>query len=712
MECINQRKRTALLFACSLLSLACLAQQRNMAEALSIANDFCKSYLSTDLKLGAYIKTSSELSRGNRLSTTKEAYYIFNAQDRGFVIVSGDERMPNVLAYSDNSNFACEEIPPATRYWLDCFEEMYLRLKNASYFSHAQDSLSMTTADVQPLLNNTQWDQTHPYNKFCPSHSNQKCLTGCVATAMAQVLRYHRYPEHGKGYSNYYTSTNRIHIARDLTKDYYNWDSMLDRYSNTGNYTESSADAVAVLMASCGAAVKMDYGISSQGGSGAYQSDLLSAFVENFGYDPDAAVLSRSFFTTKEWHELLIKELEEGRPVNYGGHSTRDGGHSFVLDGFRKSITNTYPDYHVNWGWNGNCDGYYQIADLLPKENGQNAAMDGFNSSQQMTIGIQPNDGIDQRNIVLATEKLHVSKSVTTVGGSVQVYTASLCNFSYQKYSGNFSVVLTDEKGVEHVCPVDTKARSLSSLQMLRNLSCDLMLPVSIPEGIYKVSLRAIGNDQSAISVYSSSYPQLTISTNGDTPEQPSSISSKLGCSDVELLDTKDNEYEIRINIYELQNLEESPFIGDLRMILADGYGRALFAFGDSLQPGELGMYDVQPEPFMLKGVLSEGISDGLYRLYIGARPINSSEFRYVSFYDLTQPYIEPYNLFFDLRVENGEVIVDGHQYKLQPVSIHVINSNFKSPKTSVAIDGVRYSQKPISPGIFIENKKKYIKSR
>lgn len=701
MHYYDQRKRTALLLACSLLPLVCLAQQRNKTEALSKATDFCKSNFQSDIELGSYVKSSSELSWSTKLSTTKEAYYIFNGQDNGFVIVSGDERMPTILAYSDNSSFECEELPPAVRYWLECYEETYLRMNGTNPPSSAEQDLAWAPNNVEPLLVSTQWGQGDPFNKFCPSFTNQKCLTGCVATAMAQVLRYHRYPEHGEGRCDYYSSTNRLHVTRDLSKDFYDWDSMLDSYSK-GNYSESNVDAVATLMASCGASVEMDYGTNSQGGSGAYQTDLLKAFVENFGYDPDAAVLIRNYFTTKEWHDLLIKELVEGRPVNYAGQSSRDGGHSFVLDGYRVNSANVYPDYHVNWGWNGNCDGYYQIADLLPKENGQNATMDGFNSSQQMTIGIQPNDGIDLNSIVLATEKLHTSTSITKPGSTIQVYTASLCNFSYHVFSGVFSVTLVDEAGNEFVVDVNNKTRTLSSLQMLKNVSYDLTIPTSIPEGTYKVSLRAIEEDQTIISIFSSSYPQLIISTNENDPIQPPLISSMLGCSDIEVLEANDNEYEICLNIYELQNLEDSPFIGDLRMILADEWGAVLYAFGDSLQPGELGKYEVQPEPFMLKGFLSEECADGKYRLYIGARPINSSEYQYVSFYDFTQPYMEPSDYYYDLRIEKGEIFIDGHRFKLHPLGISTPIEDIRNTMSLVSLSGFLFGKNQKPKGITI----------
>lgn len=709
MRHFYQRKRTALLLWCSLLPLVCFAQQRSKAEAFSIANDFSKSTLSSNITLRSYVKSSSELSLSAKLSSTQEAYYIFNGLDKGFVIVSGDERMPAILAYSDSSNFICEELPPATRYWLDCYVETYLRLNGAesSYLLESRLSLA-EEKEVEPLLGNIKWGQGDPFNMLCPSYSSDKCLTGCVATAMAQVMRFHRYPERGKGRIDYYTSSNHLHVNRDLSKDFFDWESMLDCYTS-GNYQKSNADAVATLMASCGAAVSMDYGTSNQGGSGAYQTDLLSAFIENFGYDTDAAVLTRSYFTTREWHDFLIKELEDGRPVNYAGQSSRDGGHSFVLDGFRFSATNTYPDYHINWGWNGNCDGYYQIVDLLPKENGQDAAIDGFNSNQQMMVGIHPNDGIDNNCVVLATEKLHVSTTKTTPGSTIQVSTASMCNFSYRAFSGYFSVVLVNEDGNEYLVEVNDKIHMLSSLQILNDVIFDLTLPLSMPNGIYSVSLKAKGDDYAPFTVFSNSYPQIIITSNEDFPEHPSSAVSALACSDIEILNAKDNDYEILLKIYELQNLRERPFIGDLRMILADEYGKALLAFGDSLQTGELGMYEVQPNSFVLNGSLSEEWPDGNYRLYIGARHINSTEYQYITFYDIAQPWIDPEDLFYEIRIANGVIIIEEHIYRMLPLDVSITKQDLKGSEPIVTIDGFIHHQNNLLHGIIIADGKKIL---
>lgn len=709
MYYFNQGKRTALLLFCSLLPLVCLAQQRSNAEAFSIAKDFCKSTLTSKIRLGAFVKSSSELSWSAKLSSTNEAYYIFNGLDKGFVIVSGDERMPAILAYSDNSIFECEELPPATRYWLDCFEETYLRLNGTESSFLPESSLSLTEENnVEPLLGKIKWGQEDPFNKFCPSYSSDKCLTGCVATAMAQVMRFHGYPERGKGQIDYYTSSNHLHVSRDLSNDFFDWESMLECYNN-GNYQKSNADAVATLMVSCGTAVKMDYGTSNQGGSGAYQADLLSAFIDNFGYDTDAAILTRSYFTTREWHDFLIKELEEGRPVNYSGQSPRDGGHSFVIDGYHISTANVYPDYHINWGWNGDCDGYYQIADLLPKEDGQNVTIDGFNSSQQMTVGIRPNDGIDNNNFVLATEKLQVSTTETTPGSTIRVYTASMCNFSYQKFSGYFSVVLVGENGNEYLVELNDKAHTLSSLQVLNNVAFDLTLPSSMPKGVYSVSLKTRDDDHSGFAVFSSSYPQIKINSNEDSHEHSFPVFSALGCSDIEILNAKDNEYEILLNIYELQNLEENPFIGDIKMILADGYGKALCTFGDSIQIGELGMYEVQPDPFMLKGFLSEDWPDGIYRLYIGARHIDSTEYQYIKFYDIAHPWIDPQDLYYDLRIGNGVIIIEGHRYIQLPLDVTITMQDSKRTDSIVTINGFIQRNNCLLPGIVIVNGRKIL---
>ena len=695
-------KQTALLMLCGLLPIICLAQQRSKADASKIVDDFvnCNTFIK-DIKDIKFQKMSSSISLNEDLQKGKEAYYIFSthANDKGFVIVSGDERMPAVLAYSDEDFFDFDNIPSNVRYWLDCYTEAFLALDNLDE-SNNRLTIAANPNGVTPLIENNRWGQSNPYNLMCPSVNHEKCVTGCVATAMAQVMNYHGYPLKGKGSISYYTETNRIHVQHDFSSIQFKWDDMIDDYSD--NYTSEQADAVSKLMFSCGASVKMDYCTTKQGGSGAYQMDLVTAYIENFSYDKDAAFMARGYCSLEDWHRLLIKELNEGRPVNYGGMSIRDGGHSFVFDGYRIHEGNKYPDYHINWGWNGKCNGYYQIADLTPVEDDQSATMGGFNSSHQMTIGIKPEDGIDDGIFYLGTPNLNTSALTVKAGEKIQVYTNSCINFSYKDFSGTLHVALIPIDGSEEIILGESKVRTLVFMQELNNVSIDISLPSNLPEGQYALQLCSkLSKSDKYNYVISKSYPVITISETGNV--SPVIIdNTMLGSSELELLKNSDPSL-ISLNIYELQNLNEAPFIGDLKMIFADKYGEQLIAFGNSIQTGELSMYEIRDEPINLHGTLSGNWPDGDYKIYVGARLDSTSDYVYVSYYDIANPGVYYQELCINAHIKNGNLIINDRSYDILPTSIKCIES-ISNKQIRYGIDGKQISQ-PVKSGLYIVKK-------
>lgn len=681
-------KQTALLILCGLLPFSCLAQLRTKSDAVNIAQEFVKSNAfntgMTDIKIQ---QLSSTISLNENIQKGKEAYYIFSSpsNETGFVIVSGDKRMPAVLAYSDENSFSFDDIPANVRYWLDTYVEAFLSLDNSENSGHNQ-LLNINSNGVNPLIENNKWGQSDPFNRLCPSVGREKCVTGCVATAMAQVMKYYSYPSVGYGSISYTSETNKIHVRHDFNSVQFKWDEMLDDYN--GMFNSEQANAVAELMYSCGVSVKMDYGTSEQGGSGAYQNDLVTAFVDNFGYDQNAAFMARSYCSNEDWHNLLIRELNEGRPVNYGGQSIRDGGHSFVFDGYRTSEGNIYPDYHVNWGWKGACNGYYQIADLHPVENGQHATTGGFNSSQQMTIGIKPDDAVDDGTYYLCTPNLHVSTSMAKAGSTIQVYTASCVNFSYKNFSGTLHVALIPSDGSEEIILGESKVRALSFMQEKNNVSIDVVLPSNLADGNYTIQLRSKQSRKETYNqVFSKKYPEIIISDNGSNNPVLTN-EAMLGCSELELVSAS-NPSLLCLNVYELQNLQEEPFIGDLRMILSDKRGKQLCVFGDSIQPGELGMFEIQTPPLKIQGELEGNWPDGEYKIYLGARLINTSNYVYVSYYDIAQSEMNYQELCFNAKIENGNLLIDDKTFYISPTSVRNIKKEHQNNALLIRVDGM-----------------------
>ena len=334
-------------------------------------------------------------SAPQKMSAAQNAasYYVFNADGgKGYVIVSGDDRTLPILAYSTQGSFDAAAMPDNMRAWLQYYADGIEALGSDSTPSAATETDAdgvqpvLKTAFVSPLLA-TKWDQTAPYWNMCPSYGYTRCCTGCVATAMAQVLYHHRHPAAITADIPAYTTTSlRLNVEGVAAGTAIDWDMMLTDYS--GSCTDSQAAAVARLMKYCGAAVSMDYGTFAQGGSLAYCPDIAIALKTYFDYDSRLHQATRSNYTIAEWNALLLKELENGRPVIYFGQST-GGAHCFVIDGYEGDET-AY--FHVNWGWSGEADGYYAISVLNPYSTdgaGAGTSADGYSFSQKAVIGIQ-----------------------------------------------------------------------------------------------------------------------------------------------------------------------------------------------------------------------------------------------------------------------------------------------------------------------------------
>lgn len=283
-----------------------------------------------------------------------------------YVVVAKDDRFPAVLGVSktpysggENANF---------EFWLNAMSGAlaYRAEHNMSARIITPDP-DLYPANVDPLCS-SYWDQLTPYNNYLPTG----IYTGCVATAMAQVLYYHKAPEHGTGQRTIYAKGTPV--TADFENDYYDWDNMLDRYR--GGYTEAEGNAVALLMRDCGVAANMDYGTAWDGGSGAYSQDAADG-LRRYLNMPDAQCKERDKFSSSEWMDMVFNELAFVGPLYYGGSDLSQWtGHAFVLHGYNEEGL-----VYVNWGWSGEDDGYYDISLLNPP--GYH-----FSAQQDMIIGV------------------------------------------------------------------------------------------------------------------------------------------------------------------------------------------------------------------------------------------------------------------------------------------------------------------------------------
>ena len=318
-----------------------------------------------------------------------DTYTVLGYEEGGYAIVSNDDLLPEVLGMSA-SKFK-ENNNPNFEWWLTMVDEAAQHVvHNGILHATPKPGELGFEENVGPLLT-TKWDQEEPYNNYCPGSGWSKCLTGCVATAMAQVLNYHKMPEHGIGTRTIYYEGQAV--TANFGEHYYDWDNMLDIYSY-GSYNDAQADAVATLMRDCGVAANMQYGTSAEGGSGAYSQDAAEGLRIYFGLE-EAQCMERDYYTDQQWMDMVYKEISENGPIYYGGSDMRPsvwGGHAFVLDGY-----NAQGLVYVNWGWSGDDDGPYDISLLNP-------SYYQFDSQQDMIIGLQHEDPVQvvDKEIALA----------------------------------------------------------------------------------------------------------------------------------------------------------------------------------------------------------------------------------------------------------------------------------------------------------------------
>lgn len=283
-----------------------------------------------------------------------------------------------LMGYTDSAVPADIEMPDNMKSWMRCVDEAVQFV-----IEHPEQALGTarrSSVVIKPLLGNIMWDQSAPFSDLCPEGTP----VGCVATAMAQVLYFYRYPEHGFG-TDTYTNHGITHTV-DFGNTYYQWDQMYDYYSS--RRTAEQNHAVAELSYHCGVAVHMDY---AAGGSGAWTERIPAKLHEHFGYNSKAVSVGRSSFSYDEWSELLVTELLAGRPVIFAGTSS-DVGHCFVIDGINEEGL-----FHVNWGWSGYYNGYFDIGILEPEGQGIGGSAEatmGFCTNQRAVLQLCPEEGV------------------------------------------------------------------------------------------------------------------------------------------------------------------------------------------------------------------------------------------------------------------------------------------------------------------------------
>ena len=482
------------------------ARQVDLEKALQAAKTYVrtqpqlKSSHIDDIRL-AYISTDGSILKSSK---DEEAvyYYVFNiGNENGFVIIAGDYAAKPLLGYSPTGYYDKNNLPPNFSYWMNCLQkEIAYAVKNeitpdeetnAEWEAYLTGNITLkANTSVGPLISTT-WSQTDPYNLFCPPYKDEKLsVTGCVATAMAQLMKYYGYPAAGTGSSEaYQTETYHINVpAVDLSTGY-DWKNM------TNTYTASSApvekEEVAKLMYHCGVSVEMDYGDLS----GARSSDAAKALIRYFNYDKSLQLKSRDhitqagkqffFYSDAEWSSMMRNEIDARRPIYYSGTDDKLNGHAFICDGYDLDM------FHFNWGWNGRYDGYFAFTALNPGKSDHVTGEGVYRLYQDMIIGIQPNiNGSPNYEIKMIPETpLQSSKSSVNKGEAFEVK-VHYSNNGGNDFTGFFGVALTNEFGdiLEIIGDYFRKEVTLpASLQFAEALSVSCAVSNNISSGTYKI---------------------------------------------------------------------------------------------------------------------------------------------------------------------------------------------------------------------------------
>jgi hypothetical protein len=450
----------------TLLSLAICLQAFSKPIDETTAKEVGRNFLlhrttSTKFKSGVVlelVKAESSKARSDNSRTLPVTYYyIFNLSNAdGFVIVSGDDNVEPILAYSDESDFNLNNVAPQTQKWLQGYRDeiRHIIVNNIAATSEISNSwqslmegkqqekgFGKKNAGVSPLIQ-TKWDQAPYYNALCPYDfsASERTVVGCVATAMAQIMKFWNYPQSGSGFHSYNHSKYGT-LSADFGSTTYQWSSM----PNTVNSTNS---AVATLMYHSGISVNMDYDIASQGGSGAYvissQSPVTNcseyALKTHFGYKSTLSGVARSSYTNNQWLNLILGELDAGRPVLYAGFGS-GGGHAFVCDGYDN---NNF--LHFNWGWSGQYDGYFSMNALNPGGTGTGGGTGAYNSGHQAVIGIEPPSSSQTFNLNITVD-VQASSNTIDYGAAFSV-TTNIENEGTNTFNGDYCAAVFDADNI------------------------------------------------------------------------------------------------------------------------------------------------------------------------------------------------------------------------------------------------------------------------
>ncbi len=562
-------------------------------------------------------KGTARLAHTFRATTEQEpTLYVFNkGTGDGYMITPADDRFPALLGYGDNGDFNIDEISPAMKSFIEDYSrEIDYAIKNETEDSRTSAIASPGWEPIAPLLK-SKWDQGNPYNLCSPplevidatgSPTGQQIptVTGCVATSMAQVMYYHKWPDVGVGSNSYEWKTYSDVLAKQLKCDFtqmrFDWDNMLDTYSydQNGNptWSEAQAKAVADLMYACGISVNMSYNMEQAGGSGAVSRQQSFALVDYFKYSKSIRYKYRDYCPSWEFEEIIYNNLKEGLPVLYNGRGSA-GGHSFVCDGYGGDHY-----FHFNWGWSGVSDGYFYLARLSPQTLGIGGAAGGFNSGQGISYNIRPvKDGVDTGTPELpyfncvGNFDFDSRAELTAANGSKLMYTnfkvtapvsgynAGFWNMSSTPFTGYIGVAVQDKDGKINFVP-GLECKALQSNSGTQKIPAYLEKFKEGTYTVYPAFINTVDEESDFIHVVNGyrDHVTMTVDAEGNRTFTDATIEEELATAP-ELAVTcfsyagkiySNNSHDFLMSV--ANHTSDKDYYGDLTMVIKDSRGREL----------------------------------------------------------------------------------------------------------------------------------------
>ena len=443
-------------------------------------------------------------SRAATTASPSDAYYVFNNDAGGFVIIAGDDAVTPVLGYTSTGSFDAENLPDGLKDLLKSYERQIAALGD-NYVANQTATRAAFTGEN--LLKTAEWNQMAPFNKYTPNNY----VTGCVATAGAIVMKHHGYPAKGTGSHSYTWNGKTLSANFEHT---YDWASMPAKYDGTN---DAAFDGVARLMSDLGVAVEMQY---AKNGSGAYIGDMISALQKYFGYSKISHQMSIEAGSAEEWNEKLRGEIDANRPVLYAAFDSIGGGHAFVIDGYKDD------SFSVNWGWGGLCNGFYHIGALNPQNEEGKPVASRYNVGQMAVFGMEPSDGkekISDMRFTKMTDYLQeMNMNVTDVkkGQKCIVFSVPIKNEGKQNFDGVLAMALMNAKGeIREIISSSTKTiKDFGRGYIYPKLVFTVLSTVDAEPGDYLAVVAKRNGSEEYMELYGQDFERLRLPATGYEP--------------------------------------------------------------------------------------------------------------------------------------------------------------------------------------------------